>query len=70
MTANRDEAVALLAQHQATSVYGGLTLDSCSCDERPPEIDDMTWMAEHQMDVLAQAGLQPFRTTPTKGTTP
>ena len=64
----RAEVVELLAQHQHE--YRG-----CSCGKKWPltlllvSAQDL-WLAEHQVDVLAEAGIEPFKVDAVVPSTP
>ena len=59
MNASRDALVAVLTQHQHE--YRG-----CACGQKWPRrlalVDEQdAWLANHQADALAAAGIHPFR---------
>lgn len=64
----RERAVALLADHQAVMEVSGYADPSASpiavcmkCGGEPADVPDADrWIAEHQIDVLAAAGIEPF----------
>jgi hypothetical protein len=64
VSASRDALVVVLTQHQDTP--GGLCLcgdepPPCDCHEEPEVCATVLWMPRHQADVLAAAGIHPFR---------
>lgn len=60
MSAARDALVDVLAQHQPFDWSGNYRGCICGAD-KPDGADLADWIAEHQADALATAGIHPFR---------